>query len=347
MMTFRAGGLMGLTDARTDWNDPASELILAPRDGSILRTEIDRLPSDQLLAQSGTYRVFIAASPQVENVLEEIGRLRELTFRAAGEGTGSAIDLSWFDRHYLHLFLWNDKSREVIGAYRIAQTDVVLRGLGARGLYTAELFDYSQKAMEILNPGLELGRLFIRPEYQKNYAALLLLWKGIARFVVRNPRYRKLFGAVSISNLYQVASQQLMVAYLRQNHFLEPPGQLVAAKNPPRHLMAAPRAVRKVAMLCRSIEDLSAVVSTIEADQKGVPVLLKQYLRLGAKVLGFNQDLDFGAVIDALVLLDLIECDPAAVGHYFEEGELRTIAQFHRDSQGARFNETVTDLRRA
>ena len=121
---------------------------------------------------------------QIPNALREIGRLREITFRQAGEGTGRSIDLDRFDRDYQHLFLWNTDSNEIAGAYRLAGTDVI------PDLYTSTLFRFREGLLTSMSPALELGRSFVRIEYQKSFSALLLLWKGIGRYVARNPRYR-------------------------------------------------------------------------------------------------------------------------------------------------------------
>src|SRR5690606_2380824 len=128
---------------------------------------------------------FIAAAPEIPRTLDEIGDLREATFKAVGEGSGKSRDLDEFDRHYLHLFSWNSKSREVIGAYRVGRTDEIFRTHGISGLYTSTLFRYGKDLLLEINPALELGRSFVRPEYQKSFNALLLLWKGIGRFIDR------------------------------------------------------------------------------------------------------------------------------------------------------------------
>src|SRR5208283_345467 len=121
--------------------------------------------------------------------LFEIGRLREMTFRQAGEGTGKPVDLDRFDLYYPHLFVWNKEKREVVGAYRLGLVEPILQRFGKKGLYSATLFQYKEGFLEHIRRGIELGRSFVRLEYQRLYAPLLLLWKGIARFVARYPEY--------------------------------------------------------------------------------------------------------------------------------------------------------------
>ncbi len=160
------------------------------------------------------FSVLLAKAREIPNVLHEIGRLREVTFRQVGEGTGKPIDLDRFDDHYWHLFVWNRHANEVAGAYRLGPSDEILARFGPKGFYTSQLFQWKRTFLDRISPALELGRSFVRPEYQKTYAPLLLLWKGIGQFLIRNPQYKLLFGPVSISNGYTAASRQLMVKFL-------------------------------------------------------------------------------------------------------------------------------------
>jgi putative hemolysin len=157
-----------------------------------IATELGRLPNQSCLVESGAFQVFCTDATQMPSVLREIGRLREVTYRAVGEGTGRSVDLDAFDERYLHLFSWDRDRRQIVGAYRIGRTDRIMATRGVEGLYTRTLFRYDERLMARLSPALELGRSFVRAEFQKNYNALLLLWKGIGRFVVRHPEYRVL-----------------------------------------------------------------------------------------------------------------------------------------------------------
>ncbi len=267
----------------------------------LLRDEIAALPMESKLVESGGYEVYSASAEQIPNVLREIGRLREITFRQAGEGTGRSIDIDRFDRNYQHLFLWNTDSNEIAGAYRMAGTDVVPE------LYTSTLFKFREGLLASLSPALELGRSFVRIEYQKSFSALLLLWKGIGRYVARNPRYRILFGPVSISREYSEASRALIVAYLQRRCGNGDLARYVE----PRREFRAPRLrgcdPRLLAGLLDNVEELSDAVADLEADGKGVPVLLRQYLNCGGEMLAFNVDSAFSDVVDGLVVVDLMK----------------------------------------
>jgi putative hemolysin len=284
----------------------SSRTIVSPPDPAVIRREVERLPKDQVLIESDEYVVYQAKAHQIPNVLFEIGRLRELTFRQAGEGTGKPIDLDRFDLYYTHLFLWNRERHETVGAYRLGQVEPILQRFGAKGLYTETLFRYKAGFLDHIRSGLELGRSFVRPEYQKLYSPLLLLWKGIGRFVARNPECTVLFGPVTISDAYSPLSRDLIVSYLIMNHYAPDLAEFVRPRTPVRRdsLKRFGDAAGFVAL-----DDLSAMISDIEADRKGVPVLLRQYVKLGGKLMGFNIDPSFGNGLDGLVLVDLFKCD--------------------------------------
>src|SRR6185295_9747207 len=141
-------------------------------------------------------------------------------------------DLDRFDAYYEHLFIWHTANRQVVGAYRLGRSDQILRRHGKQGLYTTTLFNYRDPFFMLLGPALELGRSFVRAEYQRSFAPLMLLWKGIAEFVARNPRYARLIGPVSVSGDYVETSKHLLVDFLRGQHFDHLLGGLVSARNP-------------------------------------------------------------------------------------------------------------------
>jgi putative hemolysin len=239
-----------------------------------------------------------------------------------------ARDLDRFDQTYQHLFVWDRDCREIAGAYRLAATDVVARGARVDELYTHTLFAYDRSLLDAIGPALELGRSFVQPRYQRDFSPLLLLWKGISRVVARAPRYRRLFGVVSISDRYDSTSRSLMLTFLQTRRFDAELGRLVRAKNPP----PPPRDAAVQAATVDSLDQVSALVRRIEADGKDVPVLLRQYLKLNAKLLGFTVDPAFGNVLDGLVLVDLVDVEPALLVRYMGREEstafLRSASRF-------------------
>jgi len=206
----------------------------------MIADEVAQLPRESCLVESGSFQVFCADAARIPSTLREIGRLRELAYRAVGEGTGRALDLDAFDERYRHIFLWDRDQRRVAGAYRLGQADEIVASCGVEGLYTRTLFRYDQQLLARMEgPALELGRSFVRQEYQKNYNALLMLWRGIGQFVVRHPQYRCLFGPVSVSAHYSDTSHGLLIEFLRQNHLAADLAAVVDAINPCRYSMSS------------------------------------------------------------------------------------------------------------
>jgi putative hemolysin len=269
--------------------------IEPPVAAAALYADVAALPACARLHASGPLEVYCASADALPNVLREIGRLREITFRGAGEGTGRATDLDRFDDHYDHLFAWNQARREIVGAYRVGATDRILAAHGVAGLYTRTLFRYDRRLLDRMGPAFELGRSFVRPEYQRSYNALFLLWKGIGRLLAERPQYRVLFGAVSISSRYRDISQQLLRGFLAQNHLDGDLAPLVVPINPVRSPARGAAALADVA-------ELDTLITRLEGSQ-GIPVLLRQYLKLQATLLGFNVDPDFGDALDALMMV--------------------------------------------
>ena len=286
-------------------------------------TEIDGLPSDSLLVDAGRYRVSCAQASEIPLTLVEIGRLRAIAYRAAGEGTGADIDLDAFDQDYLHLFAWDRSEQRVIGAYRIGVVDDIVRRRGVAGLYTRTLFNYGPEFIDAVGPALELGRSFVSPEYQRNYQALLLLWRGIGAFVVRHPEHRVLFGPVSISSTYCDASHALLARFLEQNHLESSLARLVA----PKHPRPGNETLRSV--VPADADGADKLIREMESDGKSMPVLLRQYLKLNARALGFSVDPAFGHVLDALMAVDLTRVQPGILRRYFGDAGLASYLAHH------------------
>jgi putative hemolysin len=295
-----------------------------PVSQTALCDEIAVLGPSNLLASSNELQVFIASAAQISMILNEIGRLRELTFRAAGEGTGKSTDIDSFDGYYQHLFVWNCRKREVVGAYRLVGTDVVRSRFGKKGLYTATLFNCSDQFLDQIDPALELGRSFIRPEYQRTFAPLLLLWKAIGRYLAEHPRYKILFGPVTISNAYQSISRELMVSWLERRASFATLKHLVSSKRP-LHVKSNARD-----RWISGIDDLSKIIEDMEPNQRGVPVLLRQYLKLGGKLLSFNIDPEFSNALDGLIMVDLTQTDVKILERYLGRTEANAFLNFHR-----------------
>jgi putative hemolysin len=304
---------------------PTAVIDEVPR--TSLQAEIDALASSQRLLESGGLCVYCARAAQIPRVVQEIGRLRELTFRAVGEGTGRRSDVDRYDDYYLQLFVWDARANLIAGAYRLGLVDEILAHHGDRGLYTQSLFEYPIRLLDMLNPAIELGRSFVRAEYQRSFAPLLLLWCGIGRFIARSPRYAVLFGPVSISGRYTPISRELMVDYLSCCRADTRLCSQVTPRRPFRHRTRASGPGARSTP--RSLDELARLVAQIEPDGKGIPVLVRHYLRLGGRVLGFSIDEKFGNALDALMMLDLRRVEPTLLARYMGDSGSAAFRAYH------------------
>lgn len=303
--------------------------VIAPIPSEILAHEIAGLPATCKLIAAGGFEVYIAAAHQVPSCLREIGRLREATFRSVGEGTGNAIDLDAFDDYYSHLFMWNTARQEIVGSYRLGLTDKILTDYGVRGLYTRTLFEFDEQLMEKIPPAIEMGRSFIRTEYQKAYTSLFLLWRGISAFIGRNPHYRVLFGPVSITNEYREASRCMILASMRQTCMADDLTHLVKPKFPPKPPKRSEWCLNEYREYLNDIDQVAGYVSEIEPDGKDIPVLLRQYLKLSGKLLAFNVDPQFSSVVDGLIMVDLSQSSPKTLRRYMGNEVAEAYFKYH------------------
>jgi putative hemolysin len=307
--------------------------VSAPIPADSLAHEIRGLPSDCLLEATREFSVYLAGASDIPLVLQEIGRLREVTFRAAGEGTGETRDLDRFDPHYLHLFLWNKEKREIAGGYRMCDVPAQTARFGIRGLYTESLFRFNARFVRQLGLSIELGRSFIRPEYQRQFAPLLLLWKGIGAWVARHPQYATLIGAVSVSNQYSPASRELIARYFEKQSASERWRGAVKARRPLRGNLVQKWETQALCSLLPDVEDLSAPIADLEPDGKGIPILVRQYVKLGGKLLAFSVDPQFGNTLDGFVMVDLTRTSPEIVARYMGRERAQRFLAWHRTSR--------------
>jgi putative hemolysin len=305
--------------------------VAAALDPAVCRLEIEQLPSSQQLITSGANTVWLAHSYQIPRLMLEIARLRELSFRQAGEGTGQIMDMDEFDAHYLHLFIWNNETSEIIGAYRMGCTDKILEHYGPGGLYTSTLFHSHRDFYGKIGPAIELGRSFIKPEYQKTFAPLLLLWKGIGHYIAQHPKYRTLYGPVSISRDYSDFSRRLIASSLLCHHPAEGVIDMVRPKSS-SHLK--PIRLRGCesgweTQFCGDIDEINSAIRDIENDHKGIPVLLKHYLKLGGRLIAFNEDKNFSEALDGLIVVDLLQTDRRSLMRYMGTAGATAFVNYH------------------
>ena len=277
-----------------------------------LTQAVSSLPEESKLLTKGEFTVYAETGEKLpECLLREIGRLREITFREIGEGTGQAIDLDQHDASYHQLFLWNSETSEIVGAYRLALIDKIVEKHGKEGLYSASLFNLQKGFLGKLGKTVELGRSFIRPEYQRKHSSLSLIWQGIGQFLKKFPEYQNLFGCVSLTSDYAPISRDLIVEFLKRNNWDQELSELVKAKQSPEISSLAQSLLGHMEDSNCSIEAISAVISSIEQDGKGIPVLLRHYLKLNGTLLNFNVDPSFNNTTVGLILVRIPDIEPS------------------------------------
>ncbi len=271
-------------------------------------SEIENLKSkEKQLFTISTYEVYFAEATAIKNILQEIGRLRELTFRAVGEGTNQAIDLDRYDKYFRHLFLFDRATKKIVGAYRMGMGKEIFERYGKKGFYISELFYIDPEMNEMLSESIEMGRAFIIGEYQQKPLPLFLLWKGILHVALINPQYNYLIGGVSISNKFSNFSKSLMVEFMKSNYYDPYFAQFVHPRKPYRVRL---RNADKDFVFDAAKADMNQfdkIIDELEPGELRLPVLLKKYIKQNAKLLAFNVDPNFNNCVDGLMYIKIAD----------------------------------------
>ena len=281
-----------------------AEEIVSAIPSDILEREVSTLREEYKIWTEKNYEVYIVPTPRIPNVIREIGRLREVTFREIGEGTNKATDLDEYDIYYHHLFIWDFEAKMIVGAYRIGLGDEIFYSIGKKGFYISSVFKIKSQFTPVLKKSIELGRSWIRKEYQQKPLPLFLLWKGILKYLIDNPRYQYLIGPVSISNSFSKFSKSLIVEYINRNHFDHEMAQYV---KPRKKFKVDFSSIDSDLLMTGedSLKSLDNLISEVESRNMKVPVLLRQYIALNAKIICFNIDPKFSDCLDGFLVLDL------------------------------------------
>ena len=312
---FQIGHIKNFCDKFNPLKKSQQELI-KPIDPEIMEREISALPQSSVLIDGSQIAVYWAYAWQMKWTMLEIGRLREKTFREVGEGTGKSVDTDEYDQYYMHVFMWDRQNRKIAGAYRVGHVDKIVKSIGAQGLYATTLFKISPELLGRMNCALEMGRSFIASEYQRKRSTLAILWRGIGEYLARNPFYKILYGPVSITTQYNNISKDLMVQFLSQHKTSPELAKFVKAKTPPKVKLLNSVDKQALDSVNGDVDRISALISEIELDNKGIPVLLKHYLRMNGELLAFNVDKSFGNCIDGLIMVDMLKTDPKLLKNY-------------------------------
>jgi len=290
--------------------------------------EFASLPSGDLLFEDAGYPVFATTATRIPRVMREIGRLREIAFRAVGEGSGKSVDPDIFDESYTQIVVSNETERQIVGGYRAGSVAELTREQVISALYTGTPFEYSPRIASELADAVELRRSFVRVKRQRHSLPLSLLWKGIGVFMFTR-RYRRIFGPVIISNDYDSMSKELIMEFLERHRLAKPFAPLVKPKFPPERRSIAEWTNREVEFATAGLTQVDRLVDEIERGRRAIPVLLRQYLRLNARLLAFNVDPDFGEVVVALMVVDITQIDDRTLRHYVgDDGPAMLRARF-------------------
>ncbi len=266
--------------------------------------EIEALKGETLV-ELRSFQAFVATAEQIPHILQEIGRLREITYREVGEGTGKSLDLDEFDNRCEHIFIWDTENLKIVGAYRILNGKKTFQKLGIKGFYINTLFEIDHNLSHILSLSLELGRSFIIKEYQKRPSPLFLLWKALL-FSVLNSDARYLIGPVSISGEFSEEAKSITMKFLKTHFCLHDLAKYVKPRNV--YQPKLPSKFNEEAFFKEVGQDfckLDKYISRYE-DHYHTPILIRQYISLlNTRVIGFNVDPNFNNCLDALMIMDL------------------------------------------
>ncbi|CEN53515.1 Putative 1-acylglycerol-3-phosphate O-acyltransferase (fragment) [Capnocytophaga canimorsus] len=295
---------------------PKPEQIVNPVSVELVEKEIETITKKDLrLLKSNNYEVFLATYDDIPNIMHEIGRLRELTFRQVGEGTNLSSDLDHFDTFYHHLFLWDSDAKCIAGAYRMGLGAHIFPKYGIDGFYTHDLFRFEPELYKMMSKTIEMGRAFIVPEYQQKPMPLFLLWKGIVHTTLRYPEHKYLLGGVSISNQFSNFSKSLMIEFMKSNYYDPYVAQYV---KPKKEFKVKLKDEDKDFIFDETKADLNKfdkIIDELEPGNLRLPVLIKKYIKQNAKVIAFNVDPLFNNAIDGLMYIRIfglapkVQCD--------------------------------------
>lgn len=282
--------------------------------------EVDALrAADARLLVSKNYEVFFANAKQIPNILHEIGRLREITFREVGEGTNKSLDLDKYDKYYYHMFLWDSNTNRVAGAYRMGLGKEIYKRYGINGFYIQTLFRIEPELYPMMESTIEMGRAFIIKEYQQKPMPLFLLWKGIVHVTLRYPEHKYLMGGVSISNQFSEFSKSLMIEFMK-SHYYDP--YVAQYIHPKKEFKVKLNDADKDFVFDAAAADMNKfdkVIDEIEPGALRIPVLIKKYVKQNAKIIAFNVDPKFNNAVDGLMYIKIVDIPDSTVKPVMEE----------------------------
>jgi putative hemolysin len=298
----------------------APKQIVKPANQDKILEEIEKLKKgDNILLTSKNYTVFFTTTEKIPNILHEIGRLREITFRAIGEGTNKSIDLDKYDNYYHHMFLYDEDTQQIAGAYRMGLGSHIYKKYGMEGFYLNELFKFEPELFDFMSKSIEMGRAFIIEEYQQKPMPLFLLWKGIVHTTLRYPEHKNLIGGVSISNKFSDFSKSLMIEFMK-SHYYDP--YIAQYITPTLEYKVKLKDADKDFVFNGTSSDLNKfdkIIDEVEPGSLRLPVLIKKYIKQNARVVAFNVDPLFNNAVDGLMYIRIADIPDSTVKPVMEE----------------------------
>jgi putative hemolysin len=298
----------------------AAKKITTQKNTDLFIKEVDALrEADGRLLESKNYEVFFASAKEIPNLLHEIGRLREITFREVGEGTNKEIDLDQFDNDYHHLLLWDREVKRLAGAYRMGLGNEIYKKYGINGFYIQTLFRIEPELHQMMSNTIEMGRAFIIGEYQQKPMPLFLLWKGIVHVTLRYPEYKYLMGGVSISNKFSDFSKSLMIEFMK-SHYYDP--YIAQYIRPKKEYKVKLKDADKDFVFDATEADMQKfdkIIDEIEPGALRIPVLIKKYVKQNARLVAFNVDPKFNNAVDGLMYIKVSDIPDSTVKPVMEE----------------------------
>lgn len=308
--------------------------IVKATDRSKLEKEIDHLrESNGRFLVLKNYEIYFTKTKNIPNILNEIGRLREITFREVGEGTNNAIDLDSFDNYYYHLFLWDAEKKKIAGAYRMGLGQEIFAKYGVKGFYINSLFKFDYELNRMLSESIEMGRAFIIKEYQQKPMPLFLLWKGIVHVTLRYPEHKYLIGGVSISNQFSNFSKSLMIEFMKSHYYDPFVAQYI---HPKKEYRVRLKDADKDFVFDEAKADMNKfdkIITELEPDGLRIPVLIKKYVQQNAKIVSFNVDPQFNNAIDGLMYIKIADLPESTVKPVLEEYQAELLKKFEESAK--------------
>lgn len=310
--------------------------IAGPMSIASMEAEIATLLQEgKRLLESKNYEVYLASAEKLPNILQEIGRLREITFREVGEGTNKSLDLDEFDTYYHHMFLWDKEAKKLAGAYRMGLGSKIFAQHGIDGFYLQDLFRFEPELYDMMSKSIEMGRAFVIKEYQQKPMPLFLLWKGIVHTTLRYPEHRFLIGGVSISNKFSEFSKSLMIEFMKSNYYDPYVAQYI---NPKKEYKVKLKDADKDFIFDASEADLNKfdkLIDEVEPGSLRLPVLIKKYIKQNAKVVAFNVDPLFNNAVDGLMYIRIADLPESTVKPVMEEFQAELEKKYANGGKGS------------